>query len=365
MVLAITSSHGEGADRQAMPNTNEVARSRPNSQPSRLSSAQYSINRALDRRAALRSGATAEATRACPQPGQNCVSLRTLLWHAGHCWPASGTRGAQRQRGFDPLDQERDDDDLHQHAPRLPGELPAQVPDGVVPSADGSRIHRGLIHSLQLHERRIGGALGDEEKGDPAEHEDHREDLDGAGRGLQVLLELVVLRGRHRLAAFAAEPIVGLRDGAARRAFDRRLAGLDHQVPVDPQADTGDSYELRLDREHRAPAVRQRERNRSLGPHLAGVVNFACVDGDDLLAEASEVRLYGVRLIHFPCLIHRDLPYLPICAVGFLLPSAAAPPCYAFSFHCPQLWQPLRQEAPVDANPNIYAARRARDWLWR
>src|SRR5437762_6978449 len=82
MALTATSSQGEGADRHAIPNTNEVARSRPNTQPSRLSSPQCSIKRALDARAGLRSGVTADATRDCPQPGQNCVPLRTLLWQA-------------------------------------------------------------------------------------------------------------------------------------------------------------------------------------------------------------------------------------------------------------------------------------------
>src|SRR5207302_200244 len=93
----------------------------------------------------------------------------------------------------------------------------------------------------------------------------------------------------------------------------------------------------------------------------SGVMNLASVDRDDLLAEAAEVRLYGVRLIHFPCFVHPISPWL---LPAFLVPSASVPPCYAFSFRCPQLWQPLRQEGSVDADPNIHATSLARDWLW-
>src|SRR5207302_4218878 len=54
----------------------------------------------------------------------------------------------------------------------------------------------------------------------------------------------------------------------------------------------------------------------------------ASVDRDDLLAEAAKVRLYSVRLIHFPGFVHPDLPWL---RPAFLVPSVAVPPCYAFS----------------------------------
>src|SRR5205814_969856 len=114
----------------------------------------------------------------------------------------------------------------------------------------------------------------------------------------------------------------------AGRALDRLLAGAARPAPVDPQVDRRQAHEWPLHRDGGRPAVRQRERNLPLRPELAGVVRFLAVDRDELPAEGAEVRLYGVRFVHFPCFIHPDLPWL---RPAFLVPSAAVPLCYAFS----------------------------------
>src|SRR5689334_10123144 len=146
--VAITSSHGEWTDRQAMPKANEMARKRPKIQARRFSSSQCWTKRgacvAVISTAAMPTATGAGCARFCPQPGQNCVPARTPRWQAGHCWVASGTtRVAQRERRLDTLEEECDDDQLDDPAGQDRSRVGDAVRDDEHEIGRGRDQHRG------------------------------------------------------------------------------------------------------------------------------------------------------------------------------------------------------------------------------